>query len=766
VAATWSGALFGFLAADHLEQVNPENPADVPAASPAGKLRASIRRRCCAVALAVAIGASTPAVDAINLGPVTQQSALGEPLRIVIPVVSSTDEDPFGECYRFAPEAPETDGIPQISYGQVGLEQTSSGTRLVVTSPRPANDPVVRLTLQVGCDNPTRREYTLFMDPPRVEAAAVAAAESEAARPTPVPAPPPTAARRPRSAATGAAAKPRAPRGESVASEGTGSAARASRKPASRPSSSAKTGQQRAVASSAPQQRLRIASAPPASAIGVDAAHAQSQQELASALEAETVVLQRRIAELTAMIDRMQQDIAARLEADRASAEAAKGTIGGASATPSAPTSPPQSSPPAETVASATSPSTATQPAPPPPPAEPAPPAVTSATPAPATPPPPEPAQAAPPATPPPTAKSTSGAATPTTSPKTPPARVVAPSLPSATSWWETGWFILFGALALVMITAGVIFFIRQRAAASREAYQLIDGAVRATTDLEDARALRNAPAGLGQVTAASRAASLRQNVSAAHQEPITISPQAAPKPITPLAVSLLSQVTEEARVYIALGHPERAMDVLRQHIKELPRAIPPAWLMLLELYHNNLRRQEFRELAEEFHKQFNVQTPQWEGFSSTGSGEGGLDTFPHIIEKVVASWRQPQCRAYLEHLLRDNRQGSRSGFPLAAYSDILMLLQILDPASETAKGRASEAQVVAAPKKEQHAAPATTLPATPPAATAPATPAGAAHSPTAKPRVLRPMPPEHPPRPTAVEDGCTNDPPKPSKPS
>jgi len=145
------------------------------------------------------------------------------------------------------------------------------------------------------------------------------------------------------------------------------------------------------------------------------------------------------------------------------------------------------------------------------------------------------------------------------------------------------------------------------------------------------------------------------------------------------LAVSELSQVTEEARVYVELGHHDRAIEVLREHIRQLPRSMPAAWLMLLDLYRATDHRQEFRKLAEDFHLYFNVQTPSWDGFASDDPGSDGLTVFPHIVRQVTDLWRKPECRIYLERLLYDNREGRRTGFPLATYSDILMLLQVLD---------------------------------------------------------------------------------------
>jgi hypothetical protein len=181
---------------------------------------------------------------------------------------------------------------------------------------------------------------------------------------------------------------------------------------------------------------------------------------------------------------------------------------------------------------------------------------------------------------------------------------------------------------------------------------------------------LRNAPAGLTQAEPAIAAPA-----------PATPSKRApvAPGAGDALAVSELSQATEAARVYVELGHHDRAIEVLQEHIRKLPRSMPAAWLMLLGLYRATDRRQKFRRLAEGFHLHFNVETPLWDGFAPDDPGSAGLAAFPHILKQVADLWRKPECRNYLEQLLYDNREGRRTGFPLATYADILALLQVLD---------------------------------------------------------------------------------------
>ena len=553
-------------------------------------------------------------VAAVGLGPVTQQSALGQSLRVVIPVILVAGEDLAAECFKFASAERDADGIPQVVFGRVVVERTPSGTQLVVSNPRAVNDPVVRLTLQAGCDNAVRREYTLLMDPPAIEPPLVA---TDSATRNEVAASPPPVVRQPRRA-TGTAARASA---RAAPTARTTATARAARKPSPpKPRVAAKAAPKRLPPAAADRPRLQVSSAAPAAIAqkgtrtASEAEQEKAQQDLANAIEAETVVLRQRIVELTAQVDRMQKEVEANELAQRAADEAAK-------AAPAAQTPPPGTVPAPATAA---------------------------------------PAETTPPiATAPPTAT-------------TPPAAKVAPTTAPVPVWWEDNTLLLAAIVGLPLLIAGGLLWKRRRDAVRTEPWRA-PGAVpmEARPGPRTVTGLRNASAGV----APSAAVIATPAPSAKPVEPAGTGESA-----TALAVSELSQVTEEARVYVELGHPERAIEVLSKHIRQNPRATPAAWIMLLDLHHANGDRQDFRRLSEEFHQHFNVQTPMWEGFGTSETGiDNGLDAFSHIVKEIVSLWRKPGCREYLEGLLYDNREGRRIGFPLAAYGDILMLLQVLD---------------------------------------------------------------------------------------
>ena len=237
----------------------------------------------------------------------------------MIPVILAPGEELPADCIRIAPGERDADGIPQLLFGRVDLERAPSRTQLVVTDARPVNDPVVRLTIQAGCDIAMRREYTLLMDPPPIEAPLVAA-ESGTRSEVPAGARPAAAGRG--SARGAAAGAPRDRRSGSAqvreirvdeAADGR-ERSRPRARHASRPDNRAS----RCRARRRPPARSAARRPPPMPR------QAQSQQDLANAIEAETVVLQQRIVELTAMVDRMQQEVQAGERAQRAAEAAAR----------------------------------------------------------------------------------------------------------------------------------------------------------------------------------------------------------------------------------------------------------------------------------------------------------------------------------------------------------------------------------------------------------------------------------------------------------
>jgi Tfp pilus assembly protein FimV len=115
--------------------------------------------------LALSLLLVLPAAHPAGLGGHEVQSALGQPLRMVVQVTARPDETFDANCFKIHPFTVANDGLPQLTSAQVSLDRRGSQPRLVVSSTRPILDPIVRVSIDVGCDTTLRRDLTLLLDP-------------------------------------------------------------------------------------------------------------------------------------------------------------------------------------------------------------------------------------------------------------------------------------------------------------------------------------------------------------------------------------------------------------------------------------------------------------------------------------------------------------------------------------------------------------------------------------------------------------------------
>ncbi|TMG83634.1 MAG: hypothetical protein E6H78_11790 [Betaproteobacteria bacterium] len=266
-------------------------------------------------------------VQAIGLDEIAQQSGLGEPLRLVIPLLTNASDqltgDEFaGECFKVIPAT--ANDLPQVRFPRTALEHRGGRAFVVVSTQYPINEPMMRVAVQAGCRVSMSREYTLFFDPVSIEVPVVA---SEMAAPVEVPA----LARAPAPTAAAARPEPRpvvrpplAPRNPvaSVARTRPSSESTRSSRTVTAPMKLGQTYTAKVPAGPRLQVSRSIDDAAAAPVTTSPASKAAAEREALRALEEETVVLQRRVAELSLTMQRMDEEIraarAARAEAEQA----------------------------------------------------------------------------------------------------------------------------------------------------------------------------------------------------------------------------------------------------------------------------------------------------------------------------------------------------------------------------------------------------------------------------------------------------------------
>lgn len=137
----------------------------------------------------------------------------------------------------------------------------------------------------------------------------------------------------------------------------------------------------------------------------------------------------------------------------------------------------------------------------------------------------------------------------------------------------------------------------------------------------------------------------------------------------------------ELAEIMLSMGLAQGAAQALVEYSEANPRQALYHWLKLLDIYRSHGDHDDFKETAEKLRQHFNIQAEDWTR-ASTGE-DPSLENFSRVSEHVQQIWSRPEeCRTYLRHLLEDNREGSRAGFPRPVAEEILLLIEILKPAS------------------------------------------------------------------------------------
>lgn len=135
----------------------------------------------------------------------------------------------------------------------------------------------------------------------------------------------------------------------------------------------------------------------------------------------------------------------------------------------------------------------------------------------------------------------------------------------------------------------------------------------------------------------------------------------------------------ELAEIMMSFGRTQGAAETLADYIRNNPRQAVKPWLKLLDVYHVAGMRAEFEALTRQLNKTFNVKMVSWGDFKTVRSTPDSIEQIGHVMQRLQEQWGTQEAQAYIHQILRDNRNGTRQGFPLNAVEELLLLLAILD---------------------------------------------------------------------------------------
>ena len=565
--------------------------------------------------------------QAAALGKMTVLSTLGSRFEAEVPLLDArADKQPGAECFRIA-QTGEND-IPMLKRGRISVEQQRGGLRLHIVSDQTINEPLLQVNLRVGCGAEVVRNYVLLIDPPAARTAQRAPEPSAvrggpalglAARQAPAPDAPPAAILGHRPPASPARAVARA--GATPDAQGPSAA-----------QFSGPAGQKLSAAGSM-TDRLLLSS-------GNDGDQARGDSEMplrlstrlstrlfARASEEQRAILRLEYRLLAALHTQAVQQLAIaeqlrRLEATvielqkKSEAEAL----------------------PAGQARSATH-----------------------------------------------TAASAAGAR-PVGSAGEPPARSSAVAGPAAiepADWWlEAG--LLLGLIA------GLSWFLLRRSRTQPHQPENTPPADALPSSSKDS-GWQLQMVGATDKTIAPESTTTTDTFSLAEDatNEFALSPNRQEDEVT--------AVLELAEIMVSFGRVKGAEQALQEFIDQSLTAAVAPWLKLLEVHRQNGEREAFTALGLQLTRTFNVAPTAWEDWATSGELAapklaGNATTTPieqllarlptlgkltHIRKELAQTWDSPDCLAYLNKLLRDNRNGERKGFALRAVRELIFLIEL-----------------------------------------------------------------------------------------
>ena len=146
------------------------------------------------------------------------------------------------------------------------------------------------------------------------------------------------------------------------------------------------------------------------------------------------------------------------------------------------------------------------------------------------------------------------------------------------------------------------------------------------------------------------------------------------------VSVEELIDLEQQVDFFMVLGQQEAAIHLLSQRLHEKGRHTALPYLKLLEILQRHGDQAGFERVAREFADRFHAQAPVWS--TDIAAGEGLL-AYAEATELIMQSWRDAAMTMQLIQTLLAHGDPDGHAFTLAAYRDILMLYAVARDISE-----------------------------------------------------------------------------------
>lgn len=140
------------------------------------------------------------------------------------------------------------------------------------------------------------------------------------------------------------------------------------------------------------------------------------------------------------------------------------------------------------------------------------------------------------------------------------------------------------------------------------------------------------------------------------------------------VSVEELLDLEQQADFFIALGQEDAAVDLLMSHLRSTGGQSPLPYTKLLEIYRRQDDREAYERIRARFNRRFNAYAPDWDAGPLSGRA---LEDYAQVMAQLQGLWPEPlDAMALLEAMLF-RKDAAHELFDLPAYKDVLLLYSL-----------------------------------------------------------------------------------------
>lgn len=136
-----------------------------------------------------------------------------------------------------------------------------------------------------------------------------------------------------------------------------------------------------------------------------------------------------------------------------------------------------------------------------------------------------------------------------------------------------------------------------------------------------------------------------------------------------------VENVLDHADVFMAHGRTALAIQLLQNHLEEVPAESPAIWLKLMSLLAKEGLEEEYERTVKECNHFFNIKMPSFA--DALKPDDSTIEEHPHIVTRLEGVWGSQYAVGFLNDLIFNQQSQPREGFERGTFEELFFLKQI-----------------------------------------------------------------------------------------